>query len=47
MHFVISGDGVVSAHDGPCPALDELREEFDDGEAGAEQFVRLSHPRRA
>jgi magnesium transporter len=39
VRFILSGDGVVSVHDGPCPALDSLREEFATSEPGAEQFV--------
>ncbi len=39
VRFILSGDGVITAHDGPCPALDSLREELADGEQGAEQFV--------
>ncbi len=39
VHLLISGDGMVTVRNRACPALHTLREDFESGEAGAEQFV--------
>jgi magnesium transporter len=39
VHLLISGDGVVTVRERACPALHSLRDDFESGQAGAEQFV--------
>ena len=39
VHLLISGDGVVTVREHACPALHSLREDFESGDSGAEQFV--------
>jgi magnesium transporter len=39
VHLLVSGDGVVTVREQACPALHALREDFESGESGAEQFV--------